>query len=45
MNAIDLFRPDSVLGMGQLLFGMSSMGKLLVDQTTSANNRVVDRAR
>ena len=45
VDAIDLFRPDSVLGMGQLLFGMSSMGRLLVDQASSASNRVVDRAR
>ena len=45
VDSIDLFRPDSLLGVGQLMFGMSAMGRLLVDQASSATNRVVDRAR
>jgi len=45
VDSIDLFRPDSIMGVPQLLFGMSAMGRLLVDQASSAGNRVVDRAR
>eukprot|EP00092_Neocalanus_flemingeri_P020293 GFUD01021983.1.p1 GENE.GFUD01021983.1~~GFUD01021983.1.p1 ORF type:complete len:830 (-),score=300.05 GFUD01021983.1:470-2959(-) len=45
VDSIDLFRPDSIMGVSQLLFGMSAMGRLLVDQASSAGNRVVDRAR
>ena len=45
VDSIDLFRPDSVMGVSQLLFGMSAMGRLLVDQASSSTNRVVDRAR
>ena len=45
VDHVDLFRPDSVMAVPQLLFGMNAMGRLLVDQASSSVNRVVDRAR
>lgn len=45
VDSIDLFRPDSIMGVTQLFYGMSAMKRLLVDQASSATNRVVDRAR
>ena len=33
------------MGVTQLFYGVSAMGRLLVDQASSATNRVVDRAR
>ena len=45
VESIDLFRPDSIMGVTQLFYGVSAMGRLLVDQASSATNRVVDRAR
>ena len=45
VDSIDLFRPDSIMGVTQLFYGMNAMKRLLVDQASSATNRVVDRAR
>jgi len=48
IDSIDLFRPDSMLGVGQMMSGISAMGnlgKILVEQASSSSNRVVDRAR
>ena len=45
VESIDLFRPDSIMGVTQLFYGMNAMKRLIVDQASSATNRVVDRAR
>ena len=45
VDNVDLFRPDSILSVPSLMYGMSNMGRLLVDQASSSLNRVVDRAR
>merc|ERR1719319_285427 len=48
IDSIDLFRPDSMLGVGQMMSGISAMGnlgKILVEQASSSSTRVVDRAR
>ena len=34
-----IVRPDSVMAVPQLLFGMNAMGRLLVDQASSSVNR------
>lgn len=45
LNEIDVFRPDSLWDTAKLAFGISALGTLLVDQATSSDGRVVDRAR
>ncbi|KAB7499567.1 85/calcium-independent phospholipase A2 [Armadillidium nasatum] len=45
VNAIDVFRPESLFKTIQMAFGLSNMAKLLIDQATMADNRTVDRAR
>ena len=42
---MDLFRPESLLDTARLAFGVSAFGKLLVDQVTCSDRRVVDRTR
>ncbi|CAB3247732.1 unnamed protein product [Arctia plantaginis] len=42
---IDVFKPESVWDTARLAFGLSSIGRLLVDQATQADGRVVERAR
>lgn len=42
---IDVFRPESLWDTAKLAFGISALGKLLVDQATASDGRVVDRAR
>ncbi|KAL0102550.1 hypothetical protein PUN28_018087 [Cardiocondyla obscurior] len=44
-NEIDVFRPDSLWSTTKLVFGISALGNLLVDQATASDGRVVDRAR
>jgi len=44
-NTLDLFRPESILDTARLAFGVSAFGKLLVEQVTNSDHRVVDRAR
>ncbi|XP_073946905.1 85/88 kDa calcium-independent phospholipase A2-like [Choristoneura fumiferana] len=45
VNDYDVFKPESVWGMAKLAWGLTSIGKLLVDQATQADGRVVERAR
>ena len=45
VDSVDLFRPDSIMGVYSAVTGASAMGRLLVDQACSATNRTVDRAR
>jgi len=45
VESCDLFVPESIMNIPQLVYGASSMGRLLVEQACSASNRVVDRAR
>jgi len=45
VDSVDLFRPDSIMGVYSAVTGASAMARLLVDQAASATNRVVDRAR
>ncbi|XP_044751505.1 85/88 kDa calcium-independent phospholipase A2 isoform X2 [Coccinella septempunctata] len=42
---MDMYRPDSFVDNARLVFGISALGTLLVDQATSSDGRVVDRAR
>ncbi|XP_046439390.1 85/88 kDa calcium-independent phospholipase A2-like isoform X1 [Daphnia pulex] len=45
VNTIDVFRPESLIDAARLAWGASAFGKLLVEQVTSTDRRVVDRAR
>ncbi|XP_050666518.1 85/88 kDa calcium-independent phospholipase A2 [Leptidea sinapis] len=45
LKDIDVFKPESLIDAARLALGMSSIGKLLVDQATQADGRVVERAR
>ncbi|KAG5870723.1 hypothetical protein JTB14_017056 [Gonioctena quinquepunctata] len=45
IKGIDVFRPESIWDSAKLVIGISSLGTLLVDQATSSDGRVVDRAR
>ncbi|GAB0089957.1 85/88 kDa calcium-independent phospholipase A2 [Sergentomyia squamirostris] len=45
LKEIDVFRPDSIWDTAKLAYGISAIGKLLVDQATASDGRVVDRAR
>ncbi|XP_045464843.1 85/88 kDa calcium-independent phospholipase A2 isoform X2 [Harmonia axyridis] len=42
---LDTYRPDSLVDNARLVFGMTSVGILLVDQATCSDGRVIDRAR
>lgn len=42
---VDVFRPDSLWDAGKLMFGISTLGQVLIDQATQADGRVIDRAR
>ena len=41
VDSVDLFRPDSILNLPGLFFGMSAMGRLLVDQVNAVCPRTV----
>nr|XP_023018736.1 85/88 kDa calcium-independent phospholipase A2 isoform X2 [Leptinotarsa decemlineata] len=45
IKEIDVFRPESIWDSAKLVIGISFLGTLLVDQATSSDGRVVDRAR
>ncbi|XP_045496134.1 85/88 kDa calcium-independent phospholipase A2 [Colias croceus] len=45
LKDIDVFKPESLWDTARLAFGLSSIGKLLVDQATQSDGRVVERAR
>ncbi|VEN62812.1 unnamed protein product [Callosobruchus maculatus] len=45
VKEIDVFRPESLWDGAKLFAGISFLGNLLVDQATSSDGRVVDRAR
>ncbi|GAB6030891.1 hypothetical protein CHUAL_007723 [Chamberlinius hualienensis] len=45
IGAIDVYSPQSMWDAAKMAFGMSALGNLLVDQATSSDGRVVDRAR
>ncbi|XP_023312464.1 85/88 kDa calcium-independent phospholipase A2 isoform X3 [Anoplophora glabripennis] len=45
IKEIDVFRPESIWDSAKLVIGISALGTLLVDQATSSDGRVVDRAR
>ncbi|XP_065160438.1 85/88 kDa calcium-independent phospholipase A2 isoform X2 [Atheta coriaria] len=42
---VDFYRPESIWDSAKLVFGISALGSLLVDQATASDGRVVDRAR
>ncbi|RWS02542.1 calcium-independent phospholipase A2-like protein [Dinothrombium tinctorium] len=42
---IDIFRPDSIMGVAKMAFMASSLGQLLVEQATQADGQVVERAK
>ncbi|KAL3275689.1 hypothetical protein HHI36_020440 [Cryptolaemus montrouzieri] len=42
---LDIYRPESLFDNAKLVFGISALGTLLVDQATASDGRVVDRAR
>ena len=45
MKNLDIFKPSSVSDGLRLVFGVSALGVLLIDQATQSDGRVVDRAR
>ncbi|XP_045526544.1 85/88 kDa calcium-independent phospholipase A2 [Pieris brassicae] len=45
LNDIDVFKPESIWDTARLALGLSSIGKLLVDQATQSDGRIVERAR
>ncbi|XP_028131353.2 85/88 kDa calcium-independent phospholipase A2 isoform X4 [Diabrotica virgifera virgifera] len=45
VKSIDVFKPESIWDSAKLVIGISFLGTLLVDQATSSDGRVVDRAR
>ena len=45
LTEIDVFKPEGLWDAAKLAMGVSTLGHLLVDQATSSDGRVVDRAR
>lgn len=45
VTSIDVFRPEGLIDAARLAWGASAFLKLLVEQVTSTDRRVVDRAR
>ncbi|XP_013146930.1 PREDICTED: uncharacterized protein LOC106109842 isoform X1 [Papilio polytes] len=41
----DVFKPESLWDTARLAYGLNAIGKLLVDQATQCDGRVVERAR
>ncbi|CAH0729964.1 unnamed protein product, partial [Brenthis ino] len=45
LKDIDVFKPEGLWDTARLAFGLTAIGGLLVDQSTQADGRVVERAR
>ncbi|KAH1008810.1 hypothetical protein HUJ05_009332 [Dendroctonus ponderosae] len=45
LKEVDVFRPGSIWDTTKIVLGIQNLGTLLVDQATSSDGRVVDRAR
>ncbi|CAH0398863.1 unnamed protein product [Chilo suppressalis] len=45
LQEIDVFKPESIWDTARLAWGLSVIGKLLVDQAMQSDGRVVERAR
>ncbi|RVE53707.1 hypothetical protein evm_001599 [Chilo suppressalis] len=45
LKDIDVFKPETIWDTARLAMGLSAIGKLLVDQATQSDGRVVERAR
>lgn len=45
LNGVDVFRPEAWWDTAKLVTGLSTLARLLVDQATCTDGRVVDRAR
>lgn len=45
MKEIDIFRPENIWDIFKCATGLNTISQLLVDQATSSDGRVVDRAR